>query len=96
MVVQRPLDHENSTEGLKSPADGEIDAFVYDEPLIRYLIHKAFATKLEVLPQVFERQDYGITLPHGSPLREPINRILLKKIKGRPWQDILYRYLGQA
>ena len=51
--------------------------------------------QIEVLPATFERQNYGIALPAGSALREPINRVLLEKIAQPAWQDVLYRYLGQ-
>ncbi|MBK5100350.1 MAG: transporter substrate-binding domain-containing protein [Desulfobacteraceae bacterium] len=82
-------------EGLIAIADGEIEAFVYDTPLLRYLVNLQFRGKLEVLPKTFERQDYGIALPANSPLREPINRALLKKIREPAWQETLSRYLGR-
>ncbi len=74
---------------------GRADAVVYDLPILRYLaIQSGGAVK--VLPKVFERQDYGIGLPAGSALREPINRILLEKINSPWWNDVLFRYLGQV
>lgn len=82
-------------EGLQAVARGEVDAMVYDAPLLRYLATTEVQGKIEVLPITFERQDYGIALPAGSPLREPINRVLLDKIKRPEWQDTLYRYLGK-
>ena len=82
-------------EGLSAIAKGRIDAFVYDEPILRYLINKEFHGKLQVLPRTFVRQDYGIALPQGSSLREPINRILLKTIGDPKWREVRQRYLGQ-
>jgi len=82
-------------EGLTAITEGRIDAFVYDAPILRYLINKEFHGKLQVLSRTFVRQDYGIALPSGSPLREPINRVLLKTIGDPKWQDVLQRYLGQ-
>ena len=81
--------------GLTAITEGRIDAFVYDAPIIRYLINKEFHGKLQVLSRTFVRQDYGIALPPGSSLREPINRVLLKTIGDPKWQDVLKRYLGQ-
>lgn len=80
--------------GLQAVSRGEIDAMVYDAPLLRYLAATQLQGKIEVLPTTFERQDYGLALPAGSPWREPINRVLLDKINQPAWQDILYRYLG--
>ncbi len=82
-------------DGLKALSHGTIDAFVYDSPVLLYLINLHFPASLAVLPQRFEQQNYGIALPGGSPLREPINRILLKDIRSKAWQDLLYRYLGR-
>ncbi len=82
-------------EGLREIVEGKLDAFVYDAPLLRYLVHKGWPGRLDVLPQTFVRQDYGIALPEGSPLREPINRILLLKIRDDAWLDILQQYFGQ-
>jgi polar amino acid transport system substrate-binding protein len=88
--------YETPAEGLRALAAGKIDAVVYDEPILRYLILNQFRQELTVLPHSFEQQYYGIALPSGSPLREPINRVLLEKTSEAAWQDILTRYLGNA
>jgi ABC-type amino acid transport substrate-binding protein len=87
--------YKTPVEALKEIVDGKLDAFVYDAPILRYLVHKEFPGRLDVLPQTFVRQDYGIALPEGSPLREPMNRVLLQKIQDEAWQDILQQYFGQ-
>jgi ABC-type amino acid transport substrate-binding protein len=81
-------------EGLSAIKEGSIEALVYDAPILRYLIHHEFKGGFEVLPHTFHREDYGIALPKGSSLREPINRVLLETIHGREWQDIIHQYLG--
>ncbi len=81
--------------GLQALANNEIDAFVYDKPILRYLVNKDFEGDLEVLDALFETQYYGIALPPGSPLDEPVNRVLLERIRHADWQDVLYRYLGR-
>ena len=35
---------------------------------------------IDMLPRTFQRQDYALALPTGSPLREPINRILARRV----------------
>jgi len=79
---------------LRAVAEGKIQAFVYDSPILRYLVNQKFKGELEVLRQTFVRQDYGIALATGSTLREPINRVLLQDIREPAWHDTLYRYLG--
>jgi polar amino acid transport system substrate-binding protein len=92
-ILFRP--YTRSLEGLGAVTGGEIDAFVYDAPLLRYLVNRQFRGRLEVLNNTFDRQDYGIALAPGSPLREPINRVLLQKIREPGWQEMLYRYMGR-
>jgi ABC-type amino acid transport substrate-binding protein len=86
---------ETATEGLRSLNEGRIEAFVYDEPMLRYLVNKDFKGDLAVLDTTFERQYYGIALAQGSRLRESINYVLLEKIRATEWQDTLYKYLGK-
>jgi len=87
--------YDNPLDGLKAVAAGELDAMVYDAPVLRYLISNELDGTLQVLPQTFERQYYAIGLQQGSPLREPINRILVEKISKPEWQDVLEKYLGE-
>jgi polar amino acid transport system substrate-binding protein len=79
---------------LKATAQGQVDAVVYDAPILRYLISTEMPEKLTVLPRKLERQDYAFGLPSGSPLREPLNRAVIERIRRPDWQDVLFRYLG--
>lgn len=79
--------------GLAALSDGEIDAFVYDEPLLRYLVGGSFANDLRLLPVTFGRQDYGIVLPQGSALREAIDISLLRRIESIEWRQQIAQIL---
>ena len=81
--------YDSALAGLQAVAAGRIDAFVYDAPLLRYLARTELAGQVQVLPNTFMRQDYGIVLPPASPLREPVNRALLRHIREPAWQDTL-------
>ena len=65
-----------------------------DLPILRYLCGEVAGGTLLVLPSVFDRQDYGIALPTGSTLREPLNRALLERVTSSWWDETLNRYLG--
>lgn len=80
---------------LRAVAQGDVDALVYDAPILRYLVKTTRSDSLQVLPFTFSRQDYGIGLPAGSPLREPVNRVLLQIIREPAWEQLLQRYLGK-
>ncbi len=82
-------------DALEAVARNERDAVVYDMPTLRYLSKHELDEPLDVLPRRFDRQNYGIGLPQGSPLRETINRVLLRKISEPEWDDSLFRYLGR-
>ena len=81
-------------EGLEALINGEIKAFVYDEPELRYRIKQQFHGKLDVLPIRYSQENYGIALVNNSSLRKSMNRILLEKIRHQEWQETLYHYLG--
>lgn len=82
------------TEALRKLADGEADAVVHDAPILRHQVSEAFAQRLRVLPFTLTRQVYGIALPGGSRIREPVNVALLGVIGSSEWPEILTDYLG--
>ena len=82
-------------EALTALAGGGLDAVVYDAPILAYAIRQHHPTALALVPGTFERQDYAVALPPGSPLREPLNRALLSVLESRPWRGVLERYFGQ-
>lgn len=81
-------------DALKALSDNDIDAVVYDAPIINYMVTSEFRGRLAVLPQRFERQDYAIVLPENSELRTPVNLALLEEIRSQQWRETLSRYLG--
>ena len=74
---------------------GEIDAFVYDKPLLAWFVLQDYASSMEVLDIVFDPQNYGIALPLGSPLRKDIDVVLLDTVHSDWWEQTLFRYLGE-
>lgn len=56
-------------EGLEAVAAGDVRSFVYDRPLLRYLVENSYSDTIELVPGTFGRQDYGIALPPGSEWR---------------------------
>lgn len=74
---------------------GQCDAVVYDAPILRYTTLQNYAEDVYVLPVSFERQNYAFALPSGSPLRERINQILLRRVMSSSWEGVLSSYLGE-
>lgn len=81
---------------LEALEEGKVDAVVYDEPILRYTIkHRNEENTLNVLPHQIQQFYYGIALPEGSPIMEPINEELLREIESPQWDHLMYHYLGE-
>lgn len=91
----RTLSFRDVDAGLDALAAGEIDAFVHDEPILRFQVLRDYSGRLALLSQIFEPQDYGIVLPPRSRLREPVNQALLKVRASPRWSAIKQKYFGQ-
>ncbi|MCA9310590.1 MAG: transporter substrate-binding domain-containing protein [Phycisphaerales bacterium] len=81
---------------LQSLDEGEVEAVVYDAPLLQFRVHSDFPESLHVLPGTFERQDYAIALPLDSPLRKAVNAEILGVISRPAWNATLDRFLGAS
>src|SRR6185295_15468708 len=99
----RPVAFPSIEEGLKALAENQIDAFVHDQPVLKYeLIEDAqLGRVLQVLPEPMQEEEYGIAVtptqpPYRNTLRDQINAALLQlKTSGR-FKEIEKRYLGQG
>lgn len=85
---------DDASSALEALARGDLDAVVYDAPVLRYLVKTVHGGVLTVLPGSVERQEYAFALPPGSQLREPINQALLEITSGDDWARTLEDYLG--
>jgi ABC-type amino acid transport substrate-binding protein len=84
-----------------SPLDGllalrarEIDAFVYDRPLLAWLIRERYASSIELIDTTFEPQEYAFAVPSQSTLRKGLNVAMLGAIRSEWWDQTTFRYLG--
>lgn len=85
----------DASSALAELARGQVDAVVYDAPILQYLARQNYHGRIAVLPRTFIRQDYAIALPQGSPLREKLNLALEREVRSPRWQELIARYLGQ-
>jgi polar amino acid transport system substrate-binding protein len=82
-------------DGLNALRAGDIDAFVYDKPLLTWLVMRDFSNTARVLELTFDNQNYAIALPKGSPLRQMIDVHILDEVESEWWQQTLFEYLGK-
>ena len=86
--------YENVRDGLQALVQKEIDAFVFNESVLKYMVNQEFAGVVTVLPGTFDPYYLGMAMPTSSPLQEQINRALLRIIAGDEWDKLVVHYMG--
>jgi ABC-type amino acid transport substrate-binding protein len=81
-------------QAIKALQRGDVQALVYEKPILGHMIKQYGWHDLQVLPHTLAVRDYAIALPTDSPIKEPINRALLKVIHGPDWKDLVQRHVG--
>ena len=85
-----------AVDALKALEANDLDAFVYDKPLLTWLVLQDFAPKLRVLEIVLEREHYAIALPKfNTPLHRVLNGALLEETETDWWDQTIFQYLGK-
>ena len=74
--------------------NGQAAAIVYDAPVLRYYLNSRDDENVQIVGPVFEPEKYGIALPSGSPLREPINQAILRLQEDGTYQQLYTRWFG--
>jgi len=74
----------------------ELDAVVFDAPILAFYVNTDGAEVGELVDRVFLRENYGIALPTGSPLAEPINQSLLRLRENGTYATIYRRWFGTS
>ncbi|SMR82359.1 amino acid ABC transporter substrate-binding protein, PAAT family [Aliiroseovarius halocynthiae] len=74
--------------------NGELDAVIFDGPILAHYAQNEGAQYGEVLDSVFRPESYGIALPTGTPLREDINVALLRLIETGAYSDLSEKWFG--
>ena len=77
-------------------ADGQVDAVVYDGPVLRYYELNEGQGKVQVVGEMFERQYYGIALPEDTSQRELLNRTMLSIVEDGTYDRLLTRWFGEG
>jgi polar amino acid transport system substrate-binding protein len=85
----------NPRAGLSALQAHSIDAFVYDKPLLAWLILQDYSSTLRVLDITFDTQNYAIAMPKGSALGRILDAPLLEQTESEWWDQTLYQYLGK-
>jgi len=78
---------------LKEFEDGGLDAIVFDAPILSYYANNS-GGRAVITGSTFRRENYGIALPSGSALAEPINQSLLRLREDGTYASIYRKWFG--
>jgi polar amino acid transport system substrate-binding protein len=67
---------------------GEVDAVVFDAPVLLHYANQGGRGRVRVSGSIFEDDSYGFALPTGSGVRERINQSLLWLKKNESYDNI--------
>jgi len=74
----------------------DIEAVVYDEPVLLYLINERGSDhSTKIVGSTFDVQSYAIVLPRGSRYRNDINRAILALRENGTYDQIYERWFGR-
>ncbi len=88
--------YETPEEAIQAVDSGKADAVVYDAALLKYWSTGEFLNRIDVVPVVFNVQEYAIALRPESELRKPLNEELLRFRESDAWNELVFRYLGET
>lgn len=74
---------------------GEVDAIVYDSPVLQYYSVTEGRGQVTITGPIFKREKYGIALRQGSDLREPLNELLLEMYQDGSLDEIYARWFRE-
>jgi polar amino acid transport system substrate-binding protein len=77
-------------EAYEALREGQIDAVVYDAPVLLHYASREGTGKVQPVGAIFRKENYGIAFPPNSPYRKPVNEALLK-LKENGTYDQLYK-----
>ncbi|RYM32168.1 transporter substrate-binding domain-containing protein [Brumimicrobium glaciale] len=86
--------YERKEDLLPALLNGEVEAVVYDLPLLREMVKSDTANKFDVLPLTFNPQYYAIGMKPNinDTLKKKINTFLLKHTESLEWKVVLGEY----
>lgn len=84
---------EKPIDGLEALTDGKIDVFVYDKPIMNYLLIKhELENRIKIMPITFNKHYCSFMVPKESKFLETVDPVLIEKINIASWNNTLEKY----
>ncbi len=90
----QPMEVARIDQAFKALDDRQVDAVVFDAPVLLYHAANAGKGRVRVVGPIFRKENYGILFPQGSPLRKRVNEALLKLRENGTYDVIYARWFG--
>lgn len=87
-------DYANPRELIEAFEGGDIDAVVFDAPILAYYVNHEGRGVGRMVGPIFLPENYGIALPTSSPYADQINHSLLKLRENGTYNTIYRKWFG--
>lgn len=77
-------------QAFKKLEESQVDAVVFDSPIIMHYVKQKKNSKTSITGKIFANQTYGFIIKESSPIREIINREILK-LREKGFYEKLYK-----
>lgn len=91
-----PTEFQAIGEAFAALENHQLDAVVFDAPVLLYHASRAGLGKVQVAGPIFKKENYGIVFPAGSALRKPVNAALLKLRENGTYDALYERWFGRG
>ncbi len=86
------IPYQDLIQGLDDVNSGKINAFVYDEAILRYIIHEnKLNERIIIIPSSYSKEYFSFA-SGDQQLIDKINPVLIRKIESTDWKEILEKY----
>ena len=89
-----PVTFATPKDALLALRAGNIDAVVYDRPLLAWFVKQDFQSSIQLLDTIFDFQNYAFAVPLNSTHRKSIGAAVLDATESPWWGQTIFRYTG--
>jgi polar amino acid transport system substrate-binding protein len=87
---------ESAKSGYQALQQNQVDAVVYDAPVLLYYASHEGNGKSQVVGAIFRKENYGIAFPSNDALRKPVNEALLRLKENGVYDQLYKKWFGAA
>jgi len=91
-----PVEFAKIEEAYQALQDGQIEAVVYDAPVLLFYAAHEGKSKVQTVGAIFRKENYGIVFPSNSLYRKPVNEALLKLKENGIYDQLYTKWFGGA